>query len=194
MSATTRAEALADLLAGRPPRVPRLRRGYRLQDVDAFWDHAARTAAPGRLTSAQVRAVGFGAQFGGYDTAATDDALARLEDVLALRERDRALAGGHERRWAERAAGLSAAVRGRLGEPAGERFPRASGLRRGYRPADVDALCDLVAEHLDGGTRLAAEDVRAALFRPARGRRGYREAPVDAWFDRVVELLVAFER
>ncbi|MCI2240249.1 DivIVA domain-containing protein [Paenibacillus sp. TRM 82003] len=180
-------------LGRRPPRTGRWRRGYRVADVDAFLDHAAQAVPARRLGSAQVRAVGFGSQFGGYDVAATDEALARLEDRLARLERVRALSGGAQRQWAERHAALNAAVLGRLDEPDGERFPRARGLRRGYRPSDVDALCTLLAERFAGGARLEAEDVRGALFRPRRGRRGYREAPVDAFLDRVVELMVSHE-
>jgi len=184
---------LEQALRQRPHRAPRLRRGYRPEEVDAFLAHAARAAGAGALTAAQVRSVGFGSAFGGYDVDASDAVLARLEDLLAARERSRALASADQRQWAERAAALSAAVHGRLGEPEGERFPRGHGLRRGYRPADVDELCDLLHRHLTGGQRLHAADVRHALFRPARGRRGYREAPVDAFFDRVVELMVAFD-
>ncbi|WP_167588255.1 DivIVA domain-containing protein [Kineococcus rubinsiae] len=187
------ASPLEQALTQRPHRTGRLRRGYRPADVDAFLAHAARSAGSGALTAAQVRAVGFGSAWAGYDVTATDAVLARLEDVLARRERTRALAAADQRQWAERAAALSASVHGRLGEPEGERFPRGHGLRRGYRPADVDELCDLLHRHLTGGQRLSAADVRHALFRPARGRRGYREAPVDAFFDRVVELMVAFD-
>jgi len=181
-------------LAQRPHRTSRLRRGYRIGEVDAFLLHAAGAGPRGALTSVQVRSVGFGSQFGGYDTGATDSVLARIEDMLADRERARARTAADERTFAERAAALSAAVQGRLREPGGERFPRERGLRRGYRPSDVDALCLLLAGHLSGRGRLVAADVRGALFRPRRGRRAYREAPVDAYFDRVVELMVTFDR
>ena len=187
-------EESSALLGQRPHRVTGLRRGYRTSDVDLFLDHVERAVPAGRVSSAQVRAVGFGSQFGGYDVVATDAVLARLEDALARRERSRALGAGDQHQWAQRQAALSAAVLGRLAEPERERFPRARRLRRGYSPADVDALCDLLAGHLGGGARLSAADVRGALFRPRRGRRGYREAPVDAFLDRVVELMVAFGR
>ncbi|WP_432485803.1 DivIVA domain-containing protein [Kineococcus esterisolvens] len=185
--------AAAQVLSARPHRTGRLRRGYRVEDVDAFFEHAERAVPARRLSAAQVRAVGFGAQLGGYDVDATDGLLAALEDRLARLERGWALAGGAQRQWAERHAALSAAVHGRLDEPEGERFPRARGLRRGYRPADVDALCAVLVEHFAGRADLEAADVRTALFRPRRGRRAYREAPVDAFLDRVVELMVSHE-
>ncbi|MGI4894761.1 MAG: DivIVA domain-containing protein [Janthinobacterium lividum] len=183
----------ASSLEQRPARVGGLRRGYRVREVDLFVDHLSRAVPAGRVTSAQVRAVGFGSQLGGYDVDATDALLAELEDRLVRRERNRAR-GVDEQQWAQRQAALSAAVHGRLGEPSRERFPRARGVSRGYRPRDVDAMCDLLAEHLRGGPRLQVGDVRGVLFRPRRGRRGYREAPVDAFLDRVVELMVAFDR
>ena len=188
-----RALPLSQLLQERPARVGGLRRGYRVEDVDAFFRHVAAAVPVGRVASGQVRAVGFGAQFRGYDVADTDALLAEIEDGLARRERARSLAQTDQRPFSERRAALGAAVAGRLEEPAGERFPRAHGLRRGYRPADVDALCDLLAEHFRGTAKLTAAEVRSALFRPRRGRRGYREAPVDAFLDRVVELMTSHE-
>ncbi|WP_432565631.1 DivIVA domain-containing protein [Kineococcus sp. SYSU DK003] len=194
MSTGVEGSSLTQLLTERPVRTGRLRRGYRVLDVDLFFDHLGSAAPAGRVASAQVRAVGFGSQFGGYDVADTDDLLTDIEDALARRERSHALAAGDQRQFSDRRASLAAAVSGRLGHPRGERFPRARGLSRGYRPGDVDDLCDLLVRHYRGEVRLSADDVRGALFRPRRGRRGYREAPVDAFLDRVVELMVTFER
>ena len=185
---------LTRLLLERPLRLKGWRRGYRVEDVDVFFEHIAKAVPAGRVASGQVRSVGFGAQFGGYDVSDTDALLAEIEDGLARRERARSLAQSDQRQFTERRSALGAAVSGRLKEPRGERFPRGHGLRRGYRPADVDAMCDLLGEHFRGTRRLSADDVRSALFRPRRGRRGYREVPVDAFLDRVVELMVTFER
>ncbi|WP_432511691.1 DivIVA domain-containing protein [Kineococcus sp. SYSU DK001] len=194
MSTGLEGVSLSRLLAERPARAARLRRGYRVADVDLFLDHLRKAVPAGRVASAQVRAVGFGAQFGGYDVADTDDLLADVEDVLAHRERAQALAQADQRPYTERRAALGAAIAGRLREDRGDRFPRARGLRRGYHPRDVDDLCELLADHFRGEARLTAADVRGALFRPRRGARGYREAPVDAFLDRVVELMVTFDR
>ncbi|PRY18583.1 DivIVA domain-containing protein [Kineococcus rhizosphaerae] len=194
MSTDVEGPQLSQLILERPARARGLRRGYRVGDVDLFFDHLARAVPAGKVASAQVRAVGFGSQLGGYDVEDTDALLAEVEDALARRERDHALAQDDQRHYAERRAALAAAVSGRLSERRGERFPRARGLRRGYSPRDVDALCALLADHFGGRVALSADDVRGALFRPRRGARGYREAPVDAFLDRVVELMVTFER
>jgi len=190
MSTVHDGPSLALLLNERPVRARGLRRGYKVTDVDLFLDHLARAIPAGRVASAQVRAVGFGSQIGGYDVTDTDDLLAEVEDALAQRER----AGADQRQFDERKAALVAAVGARLKEPARERFPRATGLKRGYHPGDVDALCTALAAHFRGTHRLTADEVRGALFRPRRGGRGYREAPVDAFLDRVVELMVTFGR
>ncbi|MEZ0163878.1 DivIVA domain-containing protein [Kineococcus sp. LSe6-4] len=181
-----------DLVRERPARVGALRRGYRVADVDLFLDHLAAAGPAGRVAAAQVRAVGFGSQLGGYDVADTDDLLSEVEDALAGRERAQALAQPDRRAWTDRRSALGQAVAGRLKERRGERFPRARGLRRGYHPRDVDALCELLVQHFRGELTLTADDVRDALFRPRRGARGYREAPVDAFLDRVVELMVGY--
>jgi DivIVA domain-containing protein len=185
---------LTRLLTERPVRTTGLRRGYRRADVDLFFTHLTRAVPAGKVASAQVRAVGFGAQLGGYDVNDTDDLLAEVEDALARLERSRALAQSDHRPYTERRAALVSAVAGRLKVGRGDRFPRARGLRRGYHPGDVDDLCDLLARHFRGDVQLSAEDVRGALFRPRRGGRGYRETPVDSFLDRVVELIVTFER
>lgn len=114
---------LSQLLQERPSRLKGLRRGYRVEDVDVFFDHIAQAVPAGRVASGQVRAVGFGSQFGGYDVADTDALLAEIEDGLARRERQRSLAQSDQRPFTERQAALGAAVSGRLKEPRGERFP-----------------------------------------------------------------------
>jgi DivIVA domain-containing protein len=189
---STQSLPLTDLVRERPARATGLRRGYKVADVDLFLDHLETSLPTGRVASAQVRAVGFGSQFGGYDVADTDALLAEVEDALAQRERSRALAQDDQRAWTDRRAALGQAVAGRLKERRGERFPRARGLRRGYHPRDVDDLCELLVQHFRGSTTLTADEVRDALFRPRRGARGYREAPVDAFLDRVVELMVSY--
>ncbi|GAB3459375.1 DivIVA domain-containing protein [Kineococcus endophyticus] len=180
------------LVRERPARAAALRRGYKVADVDLFLDHLATALPAGRVASAQVRAVGFGSQLGGYDVGDTDARLAEVEDALAQRERSHALAQDDQRSWTDRRSALGQAVAGRLKERRGERFPRARGLRRGYHPRDVDDLCELLVQHFRGSRTLTADDVRDALFRPRRGARGYREAPVDAFLDRVVELMVSY--
>ncbi|MEZ0494247.1 DivIVA domain-containing protein [Kineococcus sp. TBRC 1896] len=183
---------LTELVRERPARAGALRRGYKVADVDLFLAHLATALPAGRVASAQVRAVGFGSQLGGYDVTDTDDLLADVEDALARRERSHALAQADQRAWTDRRAALGQAVTGRLKERRGERFPRGRGVRRGYHPRDVDDLCALLVRHFRGELTLTADDVRDALFRPRRGGRGYREAPVDAFLDRVVELMVGY--
>lgn len=166
------------------PRAPRLRRGYDRRQVTDFVGRARREwdagGPPGEISAWHIRNVGFDLRHAGYDIAAVDVALDRIEDAYTSRE-DRA------DRTASREA--EAVVRTRLADGRGHRFPRAQGLSLAYRRSDVDKLLDRVREHLDWGRPLNADEVRNAVFRSARGRAGYREAPVDAYLDRVVAVL-----
>lgn len=165
-------------------RVPRLARGYDRGQVEDFLDRAKRVwdagGPPGQVTAWHIRTVGFDLRRGGYEVAAVDSALDRIEDAFAARE---ARAGAVDLSDAE------AKVTARLRRQPGDRFPRAQGLSLGYRPGDVDALLQLVRAHLLDGQVLAVDDVRGAVFRGVRGKAGYREAPVDAYLDRVVDVM-----
>ena len=165
-------------------RVPRLARGYDRGQVEEFLDRAKRVwdagGPPGQVTAWHIRTVGFDLRRAGYDVAAVDTALDRIEDAFAARE---ARTGSTDRRDVEQA------VAARLDRQHGDRFPREERLSLGYRRSDVDGLLDRVRAHLVEGRELAVDDVRGAVFRSARGGAGYREAPVDALLDRVVALM-----
>lgn len=164
-------------------RVPRLRRGYDRGQVEKFFARARRVwdagGPPGQVTSWHVRTVGFDLRPGGYDIAAVDVALDRIEDASASREQRGGSTNGSERD----------AVATRLERPAGQRFPRARMMNVGYRRGDVDVLLEQIRDDLTGGQQLSVAEVRGAVFRGVRGRRSYAEAPVDACLDRVVDLL-----
>ncbi|WP_083701929.1 DivIVA domain-containing protein [Tersicoccus sp. Bi-70] len=168
--------------------VPHRRRGYRPAQVDAFLDRvreAWRTdTADAPLGSGHVRDAVFDLVRGGYDPQEVDAELDRLEDAFARRERDDAVATGR----ADLDQAL-AVVRARLTRGPGQRFRAPTGRRPGYRQRDVDALCERVAEHLDGSTRLRLEDVRAARFSPQRGSDAYDSGQVDLFLDRVIDIL-----
>lgn len=161
-----------------------LRKGYDRSQVEDFLDRAKQVwddgGPPGSVTSWHVRTVGFDLRRRGYDVAAVDEALDRIEDAFVQREER---AGPSSWREAEEA------VLARLERQDGQLFPRGRGLRLGYRVEEVDALCERVRGHLVLGESLHVDDVRASVFRGARGSRGYREAPVDAYLDRVVDVM-----
>lgn len=175
----------------------RYTRGYRPEQVDRFFEHAqamyeGRIAADAPLlTSQQVRTVAFDLTPGGYDIHQVDTALDRLQDELALLERDRVRTLHGDETMIEELERQAEALRDRLGRPAGQRFDRGESLAEvAYSPHDVDDLCDQVRGYLDGELSMSVDEVRRAIFRMRRGKMGYRESQVDAFLDRVVEVMV----
>ena len=165
-------------------RTGRLRKGYSRSQVEDFLERARGVwdsgGPPGAITSWHVRTVGFDLRRGGYQVDAVDTALDRIEDAFVSREQRDGPAS-----WRE----AEDAVLARLERGDGQRFPRASVTRAGYRADQVDDMCRRVREHLVLGRPLTVEAVRTAVFRPRRGFRGYREAAVDAYLDRVVDVM-----
>jgi DivIVA domain-containing protein len=169
----------------RLPRVARWSRGYSVGQVDAFL-----TRSLGHRPSAEaVRQVGFELRFGGYDVAAVDAELDRLEDEAARAEREAARAALGERRFVQEVTSEAQGLRSRLARPHGDRFARGTWGTRSYDVEQVDVLCDEVADYLDGHRALTVERLRDAVFRPRRGARGYSEEAVDGFLDRVVAVL-----
>ncbi|WP_298804833.1 DivIVA domain-containing protein [uncultured Pseudokineococcus sp.] len=151
---------------------------------------AARAGTPLDLSALDVREASFPLARHGYDVAAVDAALARLEDAVARHEREVLVARSGREGFLEELAGRARVVTARLRREDGDRFARAGGLHRGYHVGDVDALCRRLRGYFDDGEALAVDDVRTAVFRSRRGRRGYAEAPVDALLARAVEVMV----
>lgn len=165
-------------------RTGRLRKGYHRAQVEDFLQRAKRVwddgGPPGPVTSWHVRTVGFDMRRGGYLVDEVDKALDRIEDAFVSREERSGPAS-----WRE----AEDAVLARLERDDGQRFPRAGGLRAGYRVAEVDDMCRRVREHLVLGRPLTVQQVRTSVFRVGRGSRGYRETAVDAYLDRVVDVM-----
>lgn len=165
-------------------RSARLHKGYARDQVEDFFSRAKRVwdegGPPGPITSWHIRTVGFDMRRGGYDVAAVDLALDRIEDAFVSREER---AGPANWREAEET------VLARLDREDGHRFPRGRGLGVGYRLAEVDALCARIRDHLVLGRPLTVDEVRGSVFRVGRGSRGYREPAVDAYLDRVIDVM-----
>ena len=57
----------------------------------------------------------------------------------------------------------------------------------------MDNLCHDLIGYLEEDQPLSVDNVRRAVFRPAKGKDGYEETQVDAFLDRVVELMAAID-
>jgi len=166
--------------------------GYDPAQVDEFLAAARRSfEADGddALTAAAVRQTAFRLVKRGYQIAAVDAAMGRIEDAFAAREREVALSQAGARAWVGSSRRLAQEVLDRLSRPERERFRRVGALRWGYRIDEVDLVADRIARYLEAGESLTVEQVRTVAFRMQRG--GYDEVQVDAVLDAVIEVMLA---
>lgn len=118
----------------------------------------------------------FSMEKNGYQPAAVDAAIEKLQDTFAQKE------------LAERFVAIdpiAQALAARVSRPKGKRFKRANVLGLGYSRSQVDAVLSLVGEYLQGAEELQIGEVRELKFKLKRG--GYIESQVDAYIDRLVE-------
>jgi DivIVA domain-containing protein len=173
------------------PRAVGRSKGYDVAAVDEFLARARGafegTASP--LTAADVRSIAFPLVRHGYVVDAVDNALSRIEDAFAAREREHALSAAGARAWVGRVKQTGQTVLDRLSRPRGQRFDRVGPLHYGYRVDEVDLVADKLARYLERGDAVTVDQVRSVAFRMQRG--GYRELQVDAVLDAVVEVMLA---
>ena len=176
------------------PRAPKAVLGYDVEQVEGFLGEARRaygadSPEPGEMTAERIRHTAFAMQKGGYETGPVDDALERLEDAFASRERENAVSSsGKADAKAESQASIDEIV-ARLTRPRGERFARVGILASGYHRADVDAFADRLTRNFQEDVPVSLGEVRSAAFRAQRG--GYRETQVDLVLDAVIEVMLA---
>ncbi|WP_058235527.1 DivIVA domain-containing protein [Devriesea agamarum] len=175
--------------------VSRFRIGYDVAEVDAFLSRA-RAAYEGvdgtdDFDPASIITTTFATQRGGYDMSIVDEALDRLADAFALKQRDQAIAVGGEEAWVRELTLRAEKLTERLRRPAGQRFAPAREGRRAYDRTDVDTLCDQLAEYFGAGLAMSVDDVRRAAFRRRKGPDGYDEAVVDVYLDHVADVMAS---
>lgn len=173
-----------------------IRRGYRAEDVDEFFDEARtlyqNEELPDELEAEKIRTVSFPLVRNGYSTAEVDQALERLERACWQRERAKVVAAEGTDTWLARAYESAASLYPRLNRPRGERFnPPAKG--RGYSRTEVDDLLDRLAKYFDGGHDMVANDILGASFTVTGASRAYDVRVVDVYLDRAISVLQAVE-
>lgn len=173
------------------PRVGRWHRGYHTEQVDEFFDTARTGYENDELDDETVRAAAFDMVVDGYQTAAVDAAIDRLEAAVVRRKRASHVAATSEESWMSQAVQRATTLYPRLQRPAGERFADARGV--GYAKDDVDALCENLIDYFESGSGISSQQIRLTTFELARGESAYDEAVVDAFLDRAVEVLLAVE-
>ena len=174
------------------PRTSGRQKGYRPDAVDAFLARARaafEASDASDVDATTVRTVAFPLVRHGYQVAAVDAALGRIEDAFAAREREHAVSRAGARAWVGQSRKLAQEVLDRLTRPKKHRFRRVGLLRYGYRIDEVDLVADKLARFLEDGESVSVDQVRSVAFRMQR--RGYSEAQVDAVLDAVVEVMLA---
>jgi DivIVA domain-containing protein len=171
-----------------PPGVP----GYDPKAVDRFLDDARRMyeAGEGHLTSSDIRQVVFPlVGKGGYETEAVDQALWRLEEAFAKRERDGQTSQVGETDYYQSVRQQAQDILDRVARPQKNKFRRTDFLHHGYHPADVDHFCQRLVAYFQGHEPLSVATVRNQKFRTILG--GYDEIQVDRVLDETVSVMLA---
>lgn len=164
--------------------------GYEPAEVDAFILRARdqyNNFSAQILDWRDITALKFSMVKGGYDVAAVDIAIDKLQDTFAERELNR-----KSNPFAPSLSGpllteLRGLLLGRASRPTNRKFSRVGVMAKGYSRKEVDALLFVVQEFLEGEDDLTVEEVRSLSFKVKRG--GYFESQVDAYIERLVEYL-----
>jgi DivIVA domain-containing protein len=164
--------------------------GYEPAEVDAFIARARdqyNNVAAQILDWRDITAQKFALTKGGYEIAAVDLAIEKLQDTFAERE-----LGRKANPFAPSLSGsilteLRVLLLGRTSRPRNKRFDKVGVMAVGYSRKEVDALLTIAHEYLEGEENLTISDLRDLTFKVTRG--GYVESQVDAFIERLVEYV-----
>jgi len=175
------------------PKVRFTQTGYHVEQVDQFFGAARAAYETGEtMTAGEVRAAAFDLVRGGYDPAAVDAALDRVETAFAVRERLEFIEHHGQDAWMKEDASRATVLYPRLTRPDGLRFrPPARG--KGYDRRAVDAVMVRLIDYFDSGRPVSSHDLRTVTFPLAAAAQAYDEGPVDAFIDRAIDILLAVE-
>ena len=177
------------------PRVKFWRTGYHRPQVEDLFARARAayerpTMDEQALSALDVRRAAFDLKRGGYQVAAVDEALDRLEVAFSTRVREQYVRAHGQDAWMQLLAERAQALYPRLRRPAGDRFRRPGGLRKGYATAEVDEVLDRLTAFFDRGAPVTADELRNSIFARKRGRNAYDERTVDVFLARAVDILM----
>jgi len=126
---------------------------------------------------------------GGLATKAVDEALWRLEEAFADKERLAKIELMGEEAYYQEVRARAQEILDRVALPPKEKFRTVSFLRPGYHPDDVDEVCEKIVRYFQQEQKLSVSRVRISSFRTMLG--GYDEAQVDAVLDETVSVMLA---
>jgi DivIVA domain-containing protein len=172
------------------PRTTAKKLGYEPVQVDQLIALARQQfAVPGshNIDAKALRTAQFALVKGGYEIAAVDAALDRLDDAFAVQDAKKLVAQIGEHGATERVAELKALLEGRIGRPNRKHFKRNPWWLKGYSLRQVDAMVAAAGEQLAGKMSVPVATLREQTFKPKWG--GYVENQVDAFIDKTVEYI-----
>lgn len=125
----------------------------------------------------------------GFQTKAVDEALWRLEEAFADKERIADTENVGEESYYAGVRQRAQEILDRVARPQAIKFRTVSKIRPGYHPGDVDDMCDQIARYFQQQEALSVTAVRRGTFRTMLG--GYDEKQVDAALDETVSVMLA---
>jgi DivIVA domain-containing protein len=174
------------------PDAPKGQAGYDKGEVRDFLNRAKRAyeGIDEGITSSDIRQKVFTTNSKeGFDPYAVDQALWRLEEAFASREREGVTEETGEAGYYKRIRQQAQEILDRVARPRTEKFRRAKALQPGYHPVDVDAFCDRLVRYFQGQEAVSVATVRNQKFRTRLG--GYEESQVDRVLDDTVSVILA---
>lgn len=178
------------------PIAPRGELGYDCDEVDRAlrvarerYENFDNGSGGKRLTAKSIRHTAFTMRKRGYSAPHVDAALERLEDAVAVREREERISQLGRQQFDSEVKEDARAVLKRVQRQKGERFRRVSVLQRGYSVDEVDEFCDQIDQFLRGKQSMTLRQARGVAF--TSKRRGYDEGQVDLLIDALVDVMLA---
>ena len=166
--------------------------GYDPHVVQEFLDKAKRVFEGNEddLTSGDIRSKVFPlVSKDGFSTKAVDEALWRLEEAFADKERMSLTAARGEETYYQEVRERAQEILDRVARPAKSKFRASSRLRPGYHQGDVDELCERIGRYFQQEESLSVAAVRRHTLRTMLG--GYDEKQVDSLIDETISLMLA---
>ncbi len=174
------------------PRAEKGMPGYDPDIVTEFLDRAKRVFDGDEegMTSSDIRHKVFPlVSREGFQTQAVDEALWRLEEAFADKERLTHTESVGEETYYAGVRERAQEILDRVARPPHAKFRTVSRIRPGYHPGDVDDMCDLIGGYFQQQETLSVTAVRLSTFRTTLG--GYDEKQVDSLLDETVSVMLA---
>ena len=174
------------------PRAEKGTPGYDPEVVTEFLDRAKRVfeGTEDGITSSDIRHKVFPlVSKDGVQTKAVDEALWRLEEAFADKERLVDTENVGEETYYAGVRERAQEILDRVARPSKAKFRTVSKIRPGYHPGDVDDLCDQIGSYFQQQEALSVTAVRRGSFRTMLG--GYDEKQVDTLLDETVSVMLA---